>query len=469
LRRISFLLIVSAVCCGLTHDQAPSTGTPIAVGGGNPIVNATTFTISSPATDGQAVGTATASNSPTSWSISGCSNYLSINSSGNITVNATGAANIDGSVDLFNCTPTVTATSASGSASAPQTVNAYQDGFQKRPAVSAAQYPGLLTGTAPGGPAAFKCRPPWKVAGVDYGVGPPAGTTFKDPTDPANLPEGASYNAGTHILSVNSRSTVNLDAFDFCAANIEVYLRGASAGGGGALNVTNSKSCLGNNSSLFALYRSDQDAGTLTVRFSSLDGNGKNNAGYNNAIIFSGPLVFEYNYVFHVPFDGYNPIGTPTSGTITLLTSRFNLFYAVNYAVASHFDTHQLWGTSISNVRIAFNTMFQPAIADDGTILGPANSFTRIGDLNGGVVTTPSISYNTTTGPGQYLNVLQLTTRDARGTINTPSVLNNYLDASPGVIVNAIFYPSSASSGGILYQRYSGNTKMNNCATIPPA
>jgi hypothetical protein len=300
-------------------------------------------------------------------------------------------------------------------------------------------------------------------------VGYTDGTTFKDPTNPVNLPIGASYNLSTHVLTVATRSAVTLDAFDFETSNIEVHLRGSSEGGGGSLTITNSKFKLGDRSALFSLIRSDPDAGTLTVRYNKFDGNGANNTTFNDALIVAGPLVFEYNYVVHIPFDGYNPIGSPLSGTIPLLKSRFNCYYAASYSPAAHFDTHQLWGTTISNVEISFNTMFQPVVADDGTRLGLINSFVRIGDLNGGICNTPEISYNTITGPGQYANVMQLTTHDSGGTINTPSVVSNYIDAGRNVIKNTIFYPSSVSRGGIVNQNYKDNRRLDSGAIIPPA
>ena len=60
-------------------------------------------------------------------------------------------------------------------------------------------------------------RPTWDVAGVDYYVGVPNGTTLQDPTT-ATLPAGAAYSASSHTVTV-SGSNVTLNGFDFSLHN----------------------------------------------------------------------------------------------------------------------------------------------------------------------------------------------------------------------------------------------------------
>jgi hypothetical protein len=78
-------------------------GVPVA---GAPVGNSATFTIVLPTTNGTAVGTVTASNSPTSFTIaSGGAGLYAISSGGAITVTALGATNINPGTDylLINC------------------------------------------------------------------------------------------------------------------------------------------------------------------------------------------------------------------------------------------------------------------------------------------------------------------------------------------------------------------------------
>ena len=68
----------------------------------------------------------------------------------------------------------------------------------------------------------YSARPPWNVAAVDYPVGIPGGTIFRDPAIPGILPSGCSYNAtgsGNRApiiaCAFNSTGNVTFDSFDF--------------------------------------------------------------------------------------------------------------------------------------------------------------------------------------------------------------------------------------------------------------
>ena len=81
-----------------------------------PVVNAASFTVALPASNGQTVGTVTASESPTAWAITAgnASGYFAISSSGVITVTVAGASGM--TAQTYNLT--VQATNAAGSGSA---------------------------------------------------------------------------------------------------------------------------------------------------------------------------------------------------------------------------------------------------------------------------------------------------------------------------------------------------------------
>ena len=81
------------------------------------------------------------------------------------------------------------------------------------------QLPNLLSGE--------DVRPQWELAGVDYAVGLPSGTTLKDPTIAANLPAGVTYIAADHMIEV-SANNVDLNGFDFSLhGGINVYIAGS--------------------------------------------------------------------------------------------------------------------------------------------------------------------------------------------------------------------------------------------------
>ncbi len=98
----------------------------------------------------------------------------------------------------------VTATNSQGQDSNSNSIRKWLDGFQTRPAGTAAQYPTFLNGL---------CRPPWKVAGVDYGVGFPAAQVFKTPGVTAP-PAGVTVDAAGHTFNVTGAGVV-VDGWDF--------------------------------------------------------------------------------------------------------------------------------------------------------------------------------------------------------------------------------------------------------------
>jgi hypothetical protein len=124
----------------LTGDTlvSESTGdtlvTDCPAGGNPPIVTATTFSISSPASGSQPVGTPNQTGGTvTTWSIdscAGCTGWFTINgATGAITVTPVGASNITGATNLQTLSPVVRGHNASAPDSlATMTVNAYADG-----------------------------------------------------------------------------------------------------------------------------------------------------------------------------------------------------------------------------------------------------------------------------------------------------------------------------------------------------
>lgn len=190
-------------------------------GGGSgvaPVVTAMNCTVSSGFTNGQTVNrvhgagacgfsatclvggvpsACTGGNIITSWAISAqsCASCYSINSSA-VLQGGSNAANVTTEAD----TVTVTATNSTGTSSGvTQTITAYADGSVTAPS-GTAQFPTLFTGGF-----TYTVRPPWNVAGTDYHVGYPAGTSLADPSLQSNYPIIAS---GQVTSQTNSGGTV---------------------------------------------------------------------------------------------------------------------------------------------------------------------------------------------------------------------------------------------------------------------
>jgi hypothetical protein len=88
---------------------------------GAPVVNPVTFSLALPTTNGAAIGTVTASNTPTSWAIaSGGAGLYAISAGGALTVTAAGAAGITPGTDYL----LISAINASGTGQAIITIEA---------------------------------------------------------------------------------------------------------------------------------------------------------------------------------------------------------------------------------------------------------------------------------------------------------------------------------------------------------
>lgn len=113
-----------------------------------------------------------------------------------------------------NPTPTPTPTPMPAPSPAPAPVLAAPaptsgDGAVNAP-IGPAQKPNLFSG--------MKIRPPFKVAGVDYAVGIPAGTTLKSPASISMA--GVSVNSSSRVVSVTG-ANVTLDSYDFSNWTVE--------------------------------------------------------------------------------------------------------------------------------------------------------------------------------------------------------------------------------------------------------
>lgn len=138
------------------------------------------------------------------------------------------------------------------------TTGVWADGFASAPA-GTSQYPTLLNG--------YVARAPWRVAGVDYPVGYPAGTTLKDPAT-ATLPSGVSRDSTNHVFNV-SGNNVTLDGWDFSLENGWLIVPGNGVSG---LTISNSNFKLGSNRNPF-IWPEGNITNGMTVSNNVFDGN----------------------------------------------------------------------------------------------------------------------------------------------------------------------------------------------------
>jgi hypothetical protein len=132
-------------------------------------------------------------------------------------------------------------------------------------------YPTLLNGLA--------VRPPWQVAGVDYFVGCPSATIFKDPSTQG--PAGTSYSVSGTIRNLNVNvDNVVVDGFDFSLhSGIGLFI--------GANNCI-VRNCKFVNGTYGGSYQID-NAGTNTlITKCTVDGSGGGNTGQASLIKHEG-------------------------------------------------------------------------------------------------------------------------------------------------------------------------------------
>jgi hypothetical protein len=205
-----------------------------------PSIDIVTLNTHSPASNNQVVGTLTATQGPTSWSIvscRGCREYFAISNSGAVTVTSMGAfiltADKTSAVTSFNLV--VSATNSAGTSSnATIAINVYADGLARAPAGVGAQYADLLNSYGPGNArnSTSGYQPPWRVAGVDYGVGYSLSACGGSLFDPNTMSiSGVSVDTTTGKVNITGAS-VTIQCFDFSLESGKWYIVISSSASG---------------------------------------------------------------------------------------------------------------------------------------------------------------------------------------------------------------------------------------------
>jgi large repetitive protein len=270
------------------------------------------------------------------------------------------------------------------------------------------QYPTYFTGL--NRISAYRVRPPWQVAGVDYRVGINPGIPLKHP---AMIKPSIAVSSGKDPVVLNLvTNDVTLDHYDF------------TLGGWWQIRSNGHTNLKISNSRLENLCI-DMDAGPVTIEYCEIDGLGLEGETAFGCLAFLRTGVtstWKYNWLRRAQNDF---IDLSTSD----IDVRFNLFDTMGYADGAHADAVQFAGDGIANhIRILFNTYVHTAVTNSSP-----SSFidleTQVGSGNQ-VMNNPEIAYNTASYvvPGRAKGSTFFRVAQDVGAINNAYIHDNYAD-----------------------------------------
>jgi hypothetical protein len=358
--------------------------------------------------------------------------------------------------------------------------------------------PGFVIIQSTGAASATNCQP-WNVAGVDYSVGIPTGTTLTDwRTAFATCISGGSctvggaswtYNSSSIFLQCTSGNAV-LTAIDW------TFTQSGSPGNiyhtGGCASITLDKNKIGcqasSSSGALSWFVHDQGGTNLTITNSTLDFSPCSSVGANCQTVgqpglsiitqTNGSLVMKYNWLAHYCDHTYEQIGTANSTGVTI---QYNLLDDPNNGLAS--SAHMNWsqfGQNNGPTTISYNTeyMYQsPTAGNEGYQLYSNGLSTQ--------ATPMTISNNTMldTSGEMCAGYHGTTSSDFPTHVSGSSPLlnqNNYFGATSGAVASCnaalgfyiFYYPNSFSStplsGDLVGWTNSGNVDMSTGGTVTP-
>lgn len=284
------------------------------------------------------------------------------------------------------------------------------------------QYPNLLSN--------YRYRPTFRVAGVDYAVGVPAGVTLKSPSTISMA--GVNVNATNRSITITG-ANVTLDGYDFY--NWSVYTTAAntrilrSRFNGTNLSGTQQASVAGS-----------QSSSNLYIGYCSIDGLvGGGRAAF--LVEMQGPgLTVEYSWLKNSNADLIGRHGV-SGGDIRI---EHNLMEQAGMGGAgTHGDYLQVYGPSINGTYINYNT----AIQKGGITQGFIADNTRYGEMGNNVMMGDVSYWMSVSGPGTSMS-----------TFTAPfTIHDNYYDLSQALGFN---YPVAKPGDSSQYTIFKSNVNM---------
>jgi len=289
------------------------------------------------------------------------------------------------------------------------------DGSANAPA-GTPQMQTLLTG--------YALRPSWNVAGVDYYVGVPSGTSLIDPAT-ASLPSGVSRNTSTHVLTISGNNVV-LNGWNF------------SLEGGWQVQVTGSNDTIENSyfkvgtNLLTPITTAGHVVNNINILNNIIDGAGLNNVQNGGLVqlMDSGTSTIQYNLIENAYYQ-FIQEGPPYSGgSMAAQVIQYNVFQNSGegyYLTGAHGDWIQDFSSgsgspTFDNIDINYNTFIQNN--SNGNTQG-LSIISAAG--NTAVALKESISNNTVV-TNSYINYPFIV--DNTWLNGTATVANNYIDPS---------------------------------------
>jgi hypothetical protein len=319
------------------------------------------------------------------------------------------------------------------------------DGSQGAPA-ALARYPNLLE--------KYAKRPPWNVAGVDYGVGPPSGQSFEDWR---NVSIRGCTPAVAKNMMICSGKDITVVGVDFSTAGgAQLFINGST----GTATIKNNR-WGGATLPFLATGVIDVDAPAVVVENNDLNGASLGPAPQTQAalvLLRTGVrhAVVQYNYLHNYPGQVVNPVGG--DGAALELYYRYNLIDDCNPSRDDHMNVLQ-WISGDVSVEFSFNTLRQTLL---GGAEGPQGYFNRSGTFrrilfnnnteialkHGGTWTMSYIDHGSVTAAG--------------GTLLTgpAEVKDNYFDVTGAE--GGAFYPGTWKGWTL-----SGNINMSTGRNLP--
>lgn len=434
-----------------------------------PVVQNGTLTASTPVTNGNTVGTASAMNSPTSWSITGGNSAgdFAINSSGVISWTASGQTDWAAAVNLKTASLVVQACNNGGATCGSGTVdvNGYADGSVNALGGSA-PWTGLFNQGTGGTGTTYVTRPPYKVACVDYACGSNPATAI---TDPASGGFPACVTSTTsHTITVGGNGPCTIQNYDTSLGN-GWQIQITSGCSTGLITIKNNNFKFGTNFGNTAGAVLIQRTGNCPVDMeaNTFEGNGCVFANQPSALVSmagTGAVTAQYNQFLNSAQHG---ISLQQTGTGNAFTSRFNGYRVFGFGTGTHanpiiFNTSGSFSTNLSN----FDVIVQPGASGDPAAVGacPANSTLAgagssgneyFSPNTGSTLTNTDIEYNTLVAVKGGAGFDTFIVRMDAATVTSPVISNNYIDPQ-GVLTNNTPYLLSHASG----QTISGNINM---------
>jgi hypothetical protein len=297
------------------------------------------------------------------------------------------------------------------------------------------QMPNLLDG--------YNTRPPWTVAGVDYGVGVPSGTVLQDPTIAA-LPAGCNY--ANNTVTCNG-SSINLSGYNFAQHGTQLVLNGGGTVSNNSFAMTSCQDPLVNIN------------GSQSVAFTwnTLNGNGGqcSSLPYGtlvNAKMAAGTtLTSQYNAFNNVPQDALDVQG-PSTSSAKLVDSN-SLINQEGFV--GHPDSIQLNGGRFSSVSITGNTYYtsKNTVAGTQPLHVEAQLGSNIGSttVNNNVILTPGSCNGGNGYPNGCVANFDIACKNDPGWTDSNtnfSANGNYIDASGAIGATSNNYGCSNASFG---------------------